>query len=335
MKNALVESEHWRVQSARGLACVLLVAYHVVGNDVTNGLRVEQDSGWRILTLLFEHLRMPLFAFLSGYVYAYRPALPGHALTFSIKKVKRLLIPLLVVTTIFFPIQNLTPGANAHLQDWTQMWRIYVFPYAHFWFLQSILLIFAFTLVADRWMKNIWSYAVVLALVLAAHFLVKIEFDKNYFSIAGAFMLLPFFVLGIGVNRFPGVFRKPAMKGLSLVVLVLLWSIYAIECFRSPLDVPGKGTLFGTSLSIVSCLAVIYWLPTSRWLATLGAYSFSIYLYHVVFAAAARIALFAIGDTGLPSQFVIGLAAGIAGPITFELAIRNYPFARRAFLGQS
>jgi peptidoglycan/LPS O-acetylase OafA/YrhL len=335
MKDAIADREYWRVQTARGLACILLVAYHVVGNAVTNGLRVEQDSGWRILTLLFQHLRMPLFAFLSGYVYAYRPVIPGHALTFSMKKLKRLLIPLLVATTMFFAIQNLTPGVNAPPMDWSQMWRIYLFPYAHFWFLQALLLIFAFTLVADRWMKNIWSYAVVLALLLAAHFLVKIGFTKNYFSIAGALYLAPLFVLGIGVNRFSGEFRKPALKRLSLVVVVLLWSVYAIECFQSPLDAPGRGTLLGTTLSIASCLAVIYWLPTSRWLATLGAYSFSIYLYHVMFTAAARIVLTAIGDTGLPIHFVIGLAAGIAGPITFEIAIRKYPFARRAFLGLS
>ena len=57
-----------RVQSARGLACLLLVTYHVIGSDVDSGIHVDDESLWRYFTDLFLPIRMPLFTFLSGFV---------------------------------------------------------------------------------------------------------------------------------------------------------------------------------------------------------------------------------------------------------------------------
>ena len=92
------QTEHIRLQSARGLACLLLVAYHVIGDPVTGGLRLPASSLYHYFTLLFLPLRMPLFAFLSGFVYAYRPVAYGSRLRFLGKKLRRILVPLVVVT---------------------------------------------------------------------------------------------------------------------------------------------------------------------------------------------------------------------------------------------
>jgi uncharacterized membrane protein len=69
--------ESARVQTLRGLACLLLVAFHTVGSTAASGLHVPDDSRYREFTNLFVHLRMPLFTFLSGLVYAYRPLRSG------------------------------------------------------------------------------------------------------------------------------------------------------------------------------------------------------------------------------------------------------------------
>src|SRR5678815_1036900 len=58
------------IQSLRGLACLLLVALHVIGGEATIGMQVDDDSVYRLFGKLMFHIRMPLFAFLSGYVYA-------------------------------------------------------------------------------------------------------------------------------------------------------------------------------------------------------------------------------------------------------------------------
>jgi len=60
--------ESARVQASRGIACLLLVAFHTIGASAASGLHVPDDSPWREFTNLVVHVRMPLFTFLSGFV---------------------------------------------------------------------------------------------------------------------------------------------------------------------------------------------------------------------------------------------------------------------------
>ena len=58
------------VETLRGLAILLMVAGHVIGNDSTHGMRVDDSSVWRSAWVSLEFLRLPLFTFLSGVVSA-------------------------------------------------------------------------------------------------------------------------------------------------------------------------------------------------------------------------------------------------------------------------
>src|SRR6185503_21212738 len=82
--SAFTESQ--RIGTLRGLACVLLVAFHVVGSEPSTGLHAGEGSAYRQFAYLFQHIRMPLFTFLSGFVYAYRPLRAGELPTFAGKK---------------------------------------------------------------------------------------------------------------------------------------------------------------------------------------------------------------------------------------------------------
>jgi peptidoglycan/LPS O-acetylase OafA/YrhL len=213
------------------------------------------------------------------------------------------------------------------------MWRIYFFEYAHFWFLQAIILIFAFTLLAERWLHSLRGLLLTLAVLFAAQLTVQ---GTKFFSIDGALYLAPFFVLGIGANRFRAAFSGERVRMVCLAILVAAWSYYAMLCFTEPLAAPGKRTALGSLLSVVSCLAVIHWTPRVPWLAWVGTFSFTVYLYHVFFTAAARIGLNVLGDPGNAVHVVVGVAAGLLGPILVELTVQRWPpLARRALLGQS
>jgi uncharacterized membrane protein YcfT len=83
-----------RIQTLRGLACLLLVLYHVVGDDPGAGLQV-QDGMLRWFNDGLAYLRMPLFTFLSGLVCGMRP-FHGDSRAFLLGKARRLLVPLLV-----------------------------------------------------------------------------------------------------------------------------------------------------------------------------------------------------------------------------------------------
>ena len=138
--------ESARVQTLRGTACLLLVAFHTVGSTAASGLHVPDGSPYREFTNLFAHVRMPLFTFLSGLVYAYRPLRAGHALQFSGKKVCRLGLPFIVASTLLYCLNF---AMHRGVPPLLQMWTIYVFPYKHLWFVQALLLVFVALVVLE------------------------------------------------------------------------------------------------------------------------------------------------------------------------------------------
>lgn len=323
-----------RVQTLRGAACMLLVAYHVVGNDSLMGLRVPDDSAWRSFAELLVHLRMPLFTFLSGFVYAYRPIQPGREGAFAKKKLLRLWLPLITVSTLYFLIQQVAPDVNWR-RPWSEMWQIYFMPYAHFWFLQAIILIFALVGILDRFgaMRRLSGFALVFAIALALHFWLVIY--PPVFSSNQALYLVPFFLAGLGANRFGTAFHWPPLKIVCLAVFVVGMILHALAVYHLYGEVAVPRTYFATALSLAGLLSLFWWTPPSRVLAWIGGFSFTIYLYHVFFTGGMRVALGMIGLPDLPLNFLAGCIAGIAGPIIVELVFRRNVLLRRFFLGQS
>src|SRR3954467_4199218 len=116
--------ESARVQTLRGVACLLLVAFHAIGSSSASGLHVPDSSVYREFTNLFVHIRMPLFTFLSGLVYAYRPVRAGYELDFSAKKLRRLGVPLIVASTTLYYL-HLTMGHM--VPPLSQLWTILAF----------------------------------------------------------------------------------------------------------------------------------------------------------------------------------------------------------------
>ena len=323
-----------RVQTLRGAACMLLVAYHVVGNDSMMGLRVLDDSSWRSFAELLTHLRMPLFTFLSGFVYAYRPIRPGQEGTFAKKKLLRLWVPLMTVSTVYLLLQQVAPDVNWR-RPWSEMWQIYFMPYAHFWFLQAIILIFALVGVLDRFgaMRKLSGYSIVLAGALVLHFFVVIY--PSIYSSNQALYLLPFFIAGLGANRFGAAMQWPPFKYVCLVVFVVLMTLHTLAVYHIYGEVADRRTYIGTTLSLTGLMTLLFWIPPSRTLAWIGGFSFTIYLYHVFFTGGIRAVLNALGLPDLPLNFFAGNVAGIAGPIIVEMVFRKNNFLRRYFLGQS
>jgi peptidoglycan/LPS O-acetylase OafA/YrhL len=69
-------------------------------------------------------------------------------------------------------------------------------------------------------------------------------------------------------------------------------------------------------------------------LAVLGAYSFTIYLFHPFFVAAARSILKLAQVSSTDLGFVLGVGAGLLGPPLLEHALRGMSLPRQILLGQ-
>ncbi len=82
--------------------------------------------------------------------------------------------------------------------------------------------------------------------------------------------------------------------------------------------IPGKAT-FATVLATLGFIALVANLPlgaaATRWLQWLGQHTMPIYLPHVIFSAATRLALRQFGVEAWMPHLTLGIIAGLAGPL--------------------
>ncbi len=303
------------IDTLRGLACILLVSFHVVGVPDT-GLRLP-ESHWlaRINDALF-YLRMPLFSFISGFVYAARP-FQNHPGRFMQGKARRLLLPMLTLGTFYALVQRLTPGTNSDgVDNW---WLLHIVPVAHFWFLESLFLIFLLVIALESLRMLARPGPFLLVFAVAALMFVFVR-PPVYLGLAGATYLLPFFLSGLACRRFD--IRSRRIRGLAAMLLLCALAWLATRDSEAV-----AGVLAGLVLSLSSAFLLLRSGWQVRWLAWIGGFSFAIYLMHVFFGAAARMFLNAIGVTDPYLHTLWGTAAGVLGPIA-----ASYVIARSARL---
>jgi len=312
------------VDTLRGLACIMLVAYHVIGITPQDGLRLH-DGVLRDSNELLAYIRMPLFTFLSGLVYGWRP-LHGDWKPFLKGKIRRLIVPMLVVGTLFAVIQAVTPGANAQVADWH---FLHLKPVAHYWFLESLLLIFLVIIPLEQF-RVLQTKAGFAAIFFAASYFYIANTGTPWLSIAGAFYLFPYFLAGIFCTRFPLRIEHQHVTGYVVMAAIILFLLFYGHQYIGPRRSP-NALIVGT----ISCVALYLTGIRSRFLAAIGNYSYSVYLFHVFFTAASRIILNRTGITEIWLLFVVGTIAGIAGPIIVDIIASKYSLSRIYLLGKS
>jgi fucose 4-O-acetylase-like acetyltransferase len=312
------------IDTLRGLACVLLVSFHVVGVSAEVGLRLSEEHWLQQLNGVLAYLRMPLFSFLSGYVYAFRP-FESDAPGFIKGKMRRLLLPMLTVGTIFALLQNATPGANQRITDW---WLLHIVPVAHFWFLEALFIVFLLVVALEHWrlldspqrFAGVWTVSVLAFLYLHT---------TAFFAVSGAVYLMPFFLAGLACQRFD--LHAVTTRWLAAAVLALA-CVWLVAMPQPP----------GQNLSLAGLLAGLsaaFLLLRSGWrwpaLAYVGSFSFAIYLLHVFFTAGSRMAFTHLGVANLYVLLGLGTLLGIAGPMLAAQLISRSARLKLWLLGEA
>lgn len=298
-----------------------MVAGHVIGMT-GKGMKVEPDSLWSYFNFAFFYIRMPLFTVISGYVYSLRPVQPENWREFLGKKISRLIVPLVFVGTIQYLFQCLIPDVSVPRKI-EGIWRIYLFSYTHFWFLQALLIVFVLIILIDRyrWFDGFFTWGIGL---LLASILFLLPIGIKFFSVNEVPYLLPFFFLGYGLSKFTGgrIRNTPAVAMLVFVFA----STYALQQLTWFVDIGihnGRNSLISLLVGLTGTTLLLLGRKEIKWLAYIGRFSFSVYLWHVFATAGSRIILnnFLAGKTNLVLTFSVGLACGIALPICFEKLI--------------
>lgn len=318
-------SKDQTIESIRGLSIVLLVVYHSVGPHET----APAPLTW--VFAMIDPIVMPMFAFMAGYVYAMRPATWAGIPKVIQSKVRRILIPFIIVTVISYVLKGLLDG---HLA-WRELWKPLLFSYEHFWFLQSLFVIFMIVAVADALElfggARRWAVA-----TLAMWVICPLLPGPEFFSLWGVNYLLPMFALGYGAYRYtPLVMSRYALIGWSVVgtVTLTLFVLTKLDVLSIP-DTRADlaPMLLGVALSIILLASRL----ELRGLVFLGFTSYAIYLYHGfgISLAVRLMGAAGIGEGGY-GIYTAKVVLGLMCPIALALVLDRIKWARRLVLGQS
>lgn len=323
---------HSGVDTLRGLACLLLVALHVIGEAPGHGLRVADDHPLALFAELFFHLRMPLFAMLSGFVYGYRPVEPGRQIGFLRGKLARLGLPYLFAASAFLAVNvalggpyALPPGA------WHEA---FVLPYAQFWFLQALFLIFLIIAVVDTVFPRA-PLAVATGLFIVSALVLLSPFGRGveWLSFDRMLYLLPFFAFGLAVNRMQPVVPRELVAVL-LGALIILFTLHALDIADAPHRDIARRTAMALALGVAFSGFLLVLRPRFEPLAWIGRFSFTIFLYHLFAVEALQWLYSAAGRPPAYLGLALGVTAGMVCPIVFHLVVlRLGAWPKRIALG--
>lgn len=320
------------VDTLRGLACLLLVAFRVIGDNPSNGLRLEPDHALAMSEAMAVHFRLPLFAAIAGFVYAFRPAAPGRLGGFAAGKLKRLAIPAAFAITCFWAMNTVFGGGYAVPPG--QVYEIWLFAYAHFWFIQAILILFLIAAAVDVALSRRPLLAAGLMLTVSvALFLSPLAAETRVLSLGQMIYIAPFFVFGILLNRLPGALPGRIAPVIALVALGMFgWHV--MDVLADPGAALERRAL--TSLvagAVISAALILYRFPVAP-LAWAGRYSFTIYLYHFFPILILQRVWEMAGVRPAWIGFAVGMAAGVFLPVLLHwIAVKLGWIVPRLVLG--
>lgn len=327
------------VETLRGIACILLVSYHVIGDTSSNGLQLPADHILSFLNRMFIDVRMPLFSFISGFVFS---AYARDILMLRGKiaaKVRRLLIPMVCVGSLHYWAQYaFAPQPDGQVP----YYQLFILPYEHFWFLQATFIIMLVVSLLTYWLRGDGTRAAAILLVpcMVASVLLG-RWHPDVFSSYKALYLAPYFLSGYLISHAAslragmenGSKRPDLLVAMGVLIAFLFWLEFLVVDRVLPLGGAERRAV-GLAVGLSTCLFLFLLRFRSRLLSFVGDKSYAIFLFHVFFTAGSRIVLERLmPGIGVPALFAIGLVAGVAGPIVLSWAILRSPVATLLLLG--
>lgn len=312
------------VDTLRGLACILLVTFHVIGDNASAGIHVGDDSAWRYYTESVEYLRMPLFTLLSGLVYAWRPlADPSKYRDFMTKKARRLLVPYVIFVPLLGLTQMVAPDVNGTVEFEPLNWLMYsLSPY---WFLLTTFWMFAVVALADSYglLRSPWVFGGVFLTLSAVVILVDTG-NLRVLQFGQALTLFPFFLAGVGIHRFRLLPRSVPAALYWTVALVALIVAAQLSLNGQLPEFDSRHSVVGIALGIVFPVTFLGWSLKSRALAWIGAYSSGIFLLHSFAIGFFRALTGAAGIEADVPRFIILSLGGLFGSVLGIIILRRF-----------
>lgn len=299
---------------------MLVVVGHAIRGMMLSGI-VPEVGLWGALDRAIYAFHMPLMFVLSGLFLL--PSTRQSAGTFLLRRLRRLIWPLILWTYIFYGIKIAAGDTANTASTWADFPWFPLPPRIHFWFLWALFIASAMVWVLRR--VQTWSgisdlrfWTVVATLSVFGPF---IPLGKTVLYLNTAIAYFPFLVLGMLVSIVPqpALTRQSAMlAGAAFVGLMVISLVNPPHIF-----------LFyacGAGLSLAVCalisVAVAHQAKLQA-LLWLGPASMAIYMGHTICSASARTVLIHLG-TANPAIHLIGeTLAGLLIPAAAFYGLGN------------
>lgn len=312
---------------AKGIGIILVVFGHVlIGLDTAGA---AQDASWLKPTVFYIYsFHMPLFFVLAGYVF--RIPVKGSFSRFLSVNVVGILVPYLIWNVVYAALKSLSPSPVNVPVSLADLPFVILHPVQHFWFLPALffarLLYWPFARYGGIGGIRAIAAVAILWYLLGSAFGYGTLIGQTLLDLIDTrfFLGLAFFGIGCLVAErvsWPQLARSPVF----LAGAAAIWFAVTTLGF-----VQGYGTYQGylaplmALAGVAAVLSLCLLLPVanqlwSRALAFSGEASFAIYISHGVFAAAMRIILLKLQVSSLPVHIVLGLVAGMIGPVVLVI----------------
>ena len=263
---------------------------------------------------------MPLFFFISGYLFVYSNGLQRKGYkTFMKEKFWRLLFPYLVLNIIFVVPKFLSSTFINDKVEFSLEYFIYIFLapraniWGHLWFLFALFLVYAispiFGAVKNKNNKICW---IVLILFCIAIYIFK-PIHTDWFAINDLQKDLLFFVLGMLLTYVPINEIKNKLTGIRFALLLLLDIILSV-LWGYHKDIQIIQLLVGIITIFILFSFPIIFNVKSKLIERQAKYSFAIYIMHWPVILMVRILMYQILNINSLISFFLMLLGGYLVP---------------------
>ena len=117
---------------------------------------------------------------------------------------------------------------------------------------------------------------------------------------------------------------------------LILFSVFAVLLLilLDYVQLQPKQSIDGLVIGVLFCVGVLSIKGENNILAIIGAYSYSIYLFHVFFTAGSRIILYKMGINDVSVLFLVSIFLGVLLPIMAEIVLNGTNTTRILFMGK-
>jgi fucose 4-O-acetylase-like acetyltransferase len=320
---------------AKGIGIILIVLGHF--NPETS------PAYWKEIDGIAYSFHIPLFFFLSGYLYIHGKYRYSDLIK---NKTKRLLYPFLLMAVVYY-IFKYVAGFFVHFDAPATIHNIYkllVDPVHSYipplWFLYSLFLLFAIYPLARKFINNV---SIILLLLF-----INTVFGNDYIILGMALKFMPFFVIGIIARENEKLLNISVRAHcyFALATFVMFFIVYTIQrtiniesafIYTIKVFLGVVGSLFIVHISHI--VTAIFDKKISSMLSQIGYYSMSIYLLHPLFEYPIRIIyLHIVGYINISFALIafVAITCGVIFPLLLEKEVlRKYWFTKKYMLGLS